>query len=141
MKLTAEQIRSLYDFFRQIDGPRRAQGRKHHLASVLSLAAGGILCGMRDYKDIALWIQALSNTARSCFKCRKRKGKYEVPSRNVIRNVLIGVDPQQLNEALNAWSTQYGTVDESLVIDGKKHVISAIGHRSGLCYDQKMSAT
>ena len=149
MKLTADQMLSLYDFFRNIDDPRRAQGKKHQLATILSLAAAAILCGMRGYKDIALWAQSLGNRARSRFRCRKRNGDYEVPSRTVIRNALIGVDPEQLDRALNAWNAQYGSLDESLAIDGKTmcnaiddkgkqtHVMSVIGHQSGHCYTQK----
>ncbi len=80
-----------------------------------------------------------------------REGRYEVPSRTVIRNVLIGVDPEQLDQALNAWNAQYGGMDESLAIDGKTmcnaidetgrqtHIMSAIGHQSGQCYTQKKS--
>jgi hypothetical protein len=149
MKLSADQMLSLYDFFRKIDDPRRAQGKKHQLATILSLAAAATLCGMRGYKDIALWAQSLGNRARSRFRCRKRNGDYEVPSRTVIRNALIGVDPEQLDRALNAWNAQYGSMDESLAIDGKTmcnaiddkgkqtHVMSVIGHQSGHCYTQK----
>lgn len=149
MKLTAKQMLSLYDFFTQIDDPRRRQGLKHPLPSVLSLAAAAVLCGMRGYKDIAIWAQSLGQKARSRFRCRKRDGIYEVPSVTVIRNVLIGVDPQQLDQALSAWNAQYGSIDESLSIDGKTmrnaisddaeqvHVMSAIGHRSGQCHTQK----
>ena len=104
MKLTAKQMLSLYDFFKAIDDPRRAQGRKHQMASTLALAAAAILCGIRGYKDISIWVQALGEKARGRFRCRKRKGKYEVPSRTVIRNVLIGADPEQLDQALNAWN-------------------------------------
>ena len=152
MKLTAKQMLSLYDFFKAIDDPRRAQGKKHQMASTLALAAAAILCGMRGYKDISIWAQSLGDKARSRFRCRKRNGKYEVPSRTVIRNVLIGADPEQLNQALNAWNAQYGCTDESLAIDGKTmcnaidetgrqtHIMSAIGHQSGQCYTQKKSA-
>lgn len=152
MRLTADQMLSLYEFFKGIDDPRRAQGRKHHLANVLSLSAAAVLCGMRGYKDIALWVQSLSDLARSRFRCRKRNGRYEVPSRTVIRNALIGVDPQQLDQALGAWNAQYGCQDESLAIDGKTmcnaiddkdkqtHIMSTIGHDSGHCYTQKKSA-
>ena len=119
MKLTAKQMLFLYDFFKGIDDSRRAQGKKHQLATVLSLAAAAILCGMRGYKDISLWAKSLGNNARSRFKCRKRNGRYEVPSRSVIRNVLTSVDPAQLDRALNAWNAQYGSMDESLAIDGK----------------------
>lgn len=151
MKLTAKQMLSLYDFFTQIDDPRRAQGRKHPLPSVLALAAAAVLCGMRGYKDISIWVQSLGQKARSRFRCRKRDGIYEVPSVTVIRNALIGVAPQQLDRALNAWNAQYGQIDESLAIDGKTmchaideqanqtHIMSAIGHQSGQCYTQKKS--
>ena len=149
MKLTAKQMLSLYDFFKTIDDSRRAQGKKHQLATILSLAAAAVLCGMRGYKDISLWVQSLGNNARSRFKCRKRNGRYEVPCRTVIRHVLIRVDPEQLDRALNAWNAQYGSLDESLAIDGKTmcnaiddkgrqtHIMSAIGHESGQCYAQK----
>lgn len=152
MNLTAQHMLSLRDFFKAIDDPRRAQGKKHSLATVLALAAAAVLCGMRGYKDISLWVQSLGQKARSRFKCRKRNGQYEVPSRTVIRNALIGVDPEQLDQALSAWNAQYGHLDESLAIDGKTmcnaidaqgrqtHILSAIGHQSGQCYTQKKSA-
>ena len=141
----------VYAFFTQIDDPRRREGRKHSLACVLSLATAAVLCGMRGYKDIFIWVKALGQKARSRFRCRKRNGVYEIPSLTVIRNVLIGVDPEQLNSALNAWNAQYGQMDESLAIDGKTmcnaiddngdqtHIMSAIGHQSGQCYTQKKS--
>jgi len=151
MKLTAQQMLSLHDFFKEIDDPRRRQGKKHHLPNVLALSAGAILCGMRGYKDIAQWVQALGQKARSRFRCRKRDGYYEAPSRTVIRNVLMAIDPAQLDHALQAWNAQYGVLDESLAIDGKTmcnaidesgrqtHIMSAIGHDSGHCYTQKKS--
>jgi len=149
MKLTAKQMLSLYDFFKDIDDPRRAQGKKHLMPNILSLAAAAVLCGMRGYKDISLWAQSLGQNARSRFRCRKRNGHYEVPSLTVIRRALIRVDPEQLDHALNAWNAQYGRLDESLAIDGKTmcnaidhegrqtHIMSAIGHQSGHCYAQK----
>ncbi len=149
MKLTANQMLSLYDFFKEIDDPRRAQGKKHPLPNILSLATAVVLCGMRGYKDISLWVQSLGQKTRSRFRCRKRNGHYEVPSLSVIRRILIGVVPEQLDQALNAWNAQYGLIDESLAIDGKtmcnainhedkqSHIMSAIGHQSGHCYTQK----
>ena len=149
MKLTADQMLSLHDFFKEIDDPRRAQGKKHHMPNILSLAAAAVLCGMRGYKDISLWVQSLGQNARSRFRCRKRNGCYEVPSLSVIRSALINADPEQLDRALSAWTAQYGRIDESLAIDGKTmcnaidhegrqtHIMSAIGHQSGHCYTQK----
>jgi hypothetical protein len=151
MKLTADQMLSLYDCFQNIDDPRRAQGKKHPLPAVLSLATAAVLCGMRGYKDISLWSQSLGQKARSRFRCRKRSGQYEVPSLTVIRLALVRVNPEQLDQALRTWNTQYGLIDESLAIDGKTmcnaidtdgrqtHIMSAIGHQTGHCYAQKKS--
>ena len=152
MKLTAEQMRSLPDFFRQIDDPRRGQGRRHRLHVVLAIATGAILCGMRGYKAISDWADALSPKARIRFGCRWKNGKYVVPSESTIRNVLIRVEPTGLDQALQNWNELYGAVDDSLAIDGKvmcnaiddngrqTHIMSAIGHQSSQCYTQKKSA-
>lgn len=55
MKLTAEQMRSLPDFFKNIHDLRRAQGKRHSVHVVLAIAAGAVLCGIRGYKAISDW--------------------------------------------------------------------------------------
>jgi len=153
MKLTANQMRSLPDFFKEIDDPRRAQGKRHQLHTVLAIAAGAVLCGMRGYKAISDWAQNLSPLMRERFGCRFRNGKRLVPSEGIIRDILMRVDPVQLDSALQRWNECYGAVDQSLAIDGKTmcnaidqetgrqtHIMSAIGHQSGQCYTQKKSA-
>ena len=149
MKLTAEQMRSLPDFFKQIPDPRRAQGRLHSIPVVLAIAAAAVLCGMRGYKAISDWAQALSPRARDRFGCRRKNG---VPSESTIRNVLIRVDPVELDRALQLWNAQYGAIDESLAIDGKTmrnaiddngrqiHIMGVVGHQSKQSYTQKKLA-
>ena len=77
---SAEQMRSLPDFFSDIPDPRRPQGRRHRLATVLAIAAGAILCGMRGYQAISDWTESLSQKARQRFGCRYRNRLYLVPS-------------------------------------------------------------
>ena len=149
MKLTAEQMQSLPEFFNQITDPRRAQGRRHPLPAVLAISAAAVLCGARGYKAISDWAKALSPRARARFRCRYRDGKYGVPSENILRDVLIRVDPVELDQALQCWNALHGAVDESLAIDGKTmcnaideagrqtHIMSVIGHQSKQCYTQK----
>lgn len=150
--LTAEQMRFLPDFFMDIPDPRRAQGRRHPLPAVLAIAAGAILCGMRGYKAISDWAQSLSPKARERFRCRHEARHYLVPSEYILRDVLIRVDPQALDRALQRWNATYGQADESLAIDGKTmcnalddqghqtHIMGVVGHQTQTCYTQKKSA-
>ena len=151
--LNADQMQSLPAFFKGIPDPRRAQGRRHRLNNVLAIAAGAVLCGMRGYKAISDWADSLSQKARERFDCRRQKGRYLVPSESIIRDVLIRVDPKDLDCALQRWNDVYAGEDESLAIDGKTmcnaiddqghqaHVMSVIGHQTKICYTQKKSAS
>ena len=149
MTITAEQMRSLPQFFAEIPDPRRIQGRRHRLSTVLAIAAGAVLCGMRGYKAISDWANSLGQKARERFRCRMVNGRCIVPCEYVIRDVLIRVDPLHLDRALQKWNETYGEKDESLAIDGKTmcnaideqgyqtHIMSAIGHQTKSCYTQK----
>ena len=57
MTLSAARMRSLPEFFQDIDDPRRRQGRRHALPTVLALATAATLCGMRGYKAISEWVR------------------------------------------------------------------------------------
>ena len=150
--LSAEHMGSLPEFFADIPDPRRGQGRRHPLPAALAIAAGAVLCGLRGYKAISLWARDLSQTARARFRCRYRNGRYEVPSRTVIREILTRVDPGALDRALQRWNAQYAVFDEGLAIDGKTmcnaideegrqtHILGVVGHQSQICHTQKKSA-
>ena len=147
--LSAQQMQTLPDFFAAIPDPRRAQGRRHRLSTVLAIAAGATLCGMRGYLAISDWAQNLGQKARERFGCRYQNKRYLVPSLAIIRNVLMRVDPIYLDRALQRWNQAYGQQDESLAIDGKTmcnaiddqgyqtHIMSAVGHQTKTCYTQK----
>jgi hypothetical protein len=149
MMITVDHMRTLPQFFADIPDPRRIQGRRHRLPTVLAIAAGAILCGMRGYKAIADWANSLGQKARERFRCRVEKGRCVVPSEYVIRDVLIRVDPVRLDRALRQWNEAYARHDHSLAIDGKTmcnaideqghqaHIMSAIGHQTKTCYTQK----
>jgi hypothetical protein len=152
MKLNADLMLSLPDFFTDIPDPRRAQGRRHSLASVLAIACAATLCGMRGYKAMADWAQSLSPAARRRFRCRRVGARFVVPSESIIRDVLVRVAPEALNHSLQRWNQVYGQKDSTLAIDGKTmcnaldcqdrqtHIMSVVGHHSKTCYTQKKSA-
>jgi hypothetical protein len=149
MKLSADKMKSLPDFFKAIKDPRRAQARIHRLETILAIAAAAILCGARGFKGISEWANTLSPVARARFRCRFKERKYLVPSLSILRDLLVRVDPQELDSALQEWNKQHAVVDESLAIDGKTmrnalddeglqtHIMSVIGHSSKQCYTQK----
>lgn len=147
--LNAEQMRSLPQCFTLIADPRRAQGRRHRLPVVLGIAAGAILCGMRGFKGMSDWAEALGQKARERFGCRRENRHYVVPSEFVIRDCLVRIEPGVLNQALNAWNQAWGAQDNALAIDGKTmknaideaghqtHIMSVVGHESKICHTQK----
>jgi len=148
LKLEADRMYALPDFFADIPDPRRTQGRRHALRCVLAIAAAATLCGMRGYKAMADWARALSQKARERFGCRIEGGRRVVPSESIIRDCLIRVDTVHLDRALNRWNEAHGRQDESLAIDGKTmcnaiaadgqaHIMSVIGHETKTCYTQK----
>jgi hypothetical protein len=148
LKLKADQMDALPGFFARIPDPRRSQGKRHRLSTVLAIAAAATLCGMRGYKAMADWAGFLSQKARERFGCRIENGRRVVPSESIIRDVLIRVDPVHLDRALTLWNEAYGRQDESLAIDGKTmcnaidghgqaHIMSVVGHETKTCYTQK----
>ena len=150
--LAIEHMSALPAYFKDIPDPRRTQGRRHPLPVVLAIAAGATLCGMAGYKAIAGWAQDLGTKARERFGCRIENRQRLVPSESVIRDVLIRVDPDALDRALQRWNVDYGQTDDTLAIDGKTmcnaidadgrqtHIMSVVGHATAQCYTQKKSA-
>ncbi len=149
MKITTAHMRSLPEFFKQIDDPRRTQGRRHRLSTVLGIATAAVLCGMRSYESISDWAESLTQKSREHFRCRYDKGRYLVPSLSIFRDLLVRIDPSELELAFTAWNNIYAQDDSSLAIDGKvmcnaldekgrqTQIMSAVGHNTGICYAQK----
>lgn len=149
--LKAQHMESLFHFFTDIPDPRRRQGRRHSLPTVLSLAAAATLCGAHGYLAIWDWAKSLGQKARERFCCRYENGKYIIPGLYTIRDCLIRVHPAHLDSALQQWNQVYGEEDKSLAIDGKTmcnaideqghqtHIMAAVGHQTKACYTQKKS--
>ena len=147
--LNAAQMHSLPESFTTIPDPRRSQGQRHRLPVVLSIAAGAILCGMRGYKAIHDWAESLGQKARERFGCRNEDGLYVVPSEFVIRDCLVRIEPDALDQAISTWSQKWKKDELALAIDGKTmknaidadgnqaHIMRVIGHDSNHCYTQK----
>ena len=152
MKITTKQMRSLPDFFKGVTDPRRPQGRRHRISTVLGIAAGAILCGMKRDESISDWAESLTQKTRVLFRCRYEKGRYVVPRLSIIRDVLVRMEPLELEAAFQRWNDAYAQADSALAIDGKvmcnaidesgrqTQIMSAVGHHTGICDAQKKVA-
>ena len=85
MMLAADHMRSLPECFADIDDPRRRQGRRHPLPTVLAIATAATLRGARTYQAMVEWAQDVSQRVRERCRHRHRHRHYEVPSQSVIR--------------------------------------------------------
>ena len=129
--------------------PAAPRGDAIPLRTVLAIAAGASLCGMRGYKAMSDWAESLAQRPGSASAAACENGRRVVPSEYVIRDVLIRIDPVHLDRALQRWNEAYGKEDESLAMDGKTmcnaiddeghqtHVMSVVGHETKTCYTQK----
>ena len=132
MMLTAAPMRSLPELFQPIDDPRRRQGRRHALPTVLALATAATLGAMRGDKAISEWVDDLSPKGLERLRVRRRNGQHRAPSLSTMRSLLIRVDPAPLDAALRAWHQAHGSGDTALAIDGKtlRGTIDDAGHQA-----------
>jgi len=73
-KITTQHMRSLPGFFKAVDDPRRTQGRRHRLSTVLGIATAAVLCGMRSYESISDGAESLTKNPESIFVAVMTKG-------------------------------------------------------------------
>jgi Domain of unknown function (DUF4338)/DDE_Tnp_1-associated len=114
--LKMDHLRALPEIFRDIADPRRAAGRRYPLHSVLAIAAGAYLCGVRGYQAMGRWAAELPQTTRQNLRCRCERNDYQVPSEAVIRDVLQRVSRRDLEDALRAWNERFAISDASLTL-------------------------
>ncbi|MCY4303201.1 MAG: DUF4338 domain-containing protein [Aestuariivita sp.] len=107
IKLKSRDYGSLYAHFRRIKDFRSTQGRRHQIASVLSLIGAAILSGVRSYKGIWTWCNDLSQDNLRYFRCRIVKGQRVTPSITCIRNVIMGVNQYRLKRLINAFCMEH----------------------------------
>ena len=133
---------------------RKARGIRHHLASVLAVAIGAVVCGARSFVAIGEWSQQLSPEMRRRLHCRRHPetGEYQSPSEATLRRTLQGMDAEALDRTLGEWvARQYRGMGpgSGIAVDGKVlrgardadgrqvHVFAAILHGQGVVLSQR----
>ena len=140
----------LFEFFTQLEDPRRGQGQRHKLADILTIVIMAILSGHQGLKGFARFAASNEQELTEILQL-----KHGVPCFFTIRAVLQGIDEQLLAKQFISWVKSYhGELgDDFVALDGKAikatvnggntglqnfiSVVTAFGHQSGMVYGMK----
>lgn len=122
--VATERLDSLWECFRdQLTDPRKPKGKRHPLATILTLAALAVSAGCRNPHAIAEFAQSLNHGQRWRLRCRPRAGQsrqYDVPGERTFRRVLKVLEAPSLKEVLVQWMEQRDPQCLEVVhVDGK----------------------
>lgn len=89
---------SLSTFMKSIPDPRRGQGQRYPIESILWIIFLGISCGYVGYRSIAKFGKSNGSYFASIFGL-----KHGLPSHVTIRQVLSNLDKEALKESFQSW--------------------------------------
>jgi hypothetical protein len=106
-----ESLHTISDF-------RRKQGQRYPLVAVLLITIMSIMSGRCRYREIAAFAKANQKELLTFFHLSKRK---RLPSHVTFREILKGVNFDDVCTAFNTWAGQFVTIedDEWWAMDGK----------------------
>jgi len=116
------QYRSLWERMNGLPDVRRTKGRRHGLASTLTICALGTLCGARGTRAIADFAAYLNRTQLRLLRAYRnpRTEEYEPPSEPTIRRMLKRVPAAEFDAAVMAWMKKHDPQPlRRLAVDGK----------------------
>ena len=143
---TREEMRSLHEELCCVEDFRRAQGRKHSVASVLAVYILAFLCGMRGPVAAAEYARSLSQKDLECLGAwyNRKTGKYEPVSKSTMHRVISELDPWEFQSVVARYSSVRVRFGEAVAADGKRvraanrngeghyEVVTLVEHRSGM---------
>jgi len=101
----------------QIKDFRRKQGQRYPLEAVLLIIIMSVMSGRYGYREIESFAKANKRTMLKRLNIKKKI----LPSHVTIREIIMNIDFDSLNDAFYKWSTNYVSISEKewLCIDGK----------------------
>lgn len=108
---------NLIEGLNQVKDFRRKQGQRFSLTSVLLIIIMGIMSGRYGYREIYSFAKANQKELIKRMKIRHKK----IPSHVTIREIIMNIDFDLLNQAFYQWASAYVAIDkdEWISIDGK----------------------
>lgn len=136
---------NLLDLLEEIEDPRRAQGQRHPLVSLLSIIIMAIISGEQGLRGFARFAKYNEEELVAAFDL-----KHGTPSFGTFRSLLLGLDCNKLAEAFQSWMKKNlpNQAEKWIALDGKSlgstltnpntalqnfvMVVTAFAHHSGL---------
>jgi len=93
----------------QLTDSRASRGKRHLLATILTIAAAATVAGERGAKRFAAFAARLSQPQRRHLRCcpHKKTGKLVVPSEPTFRRTFQRLDRAQFLQLLTAWRAEH----------------------------------
>ena len=116
------RLRSLYGELAAVPDFRRAQGRKHTVASVLAVYILARLANCRGPVAAAEYARQLSQSELKAVGAWKspRTGRYVPVSKSTLHRVIGSVDPEQVEAVLRRFAMPRLALGQAIAIDGKR---------------------
>jgi hypothetical protein len=114
-----KEKKSLIDYLNLVKDPRRKQGQRYSLLQILLILIMGTISGYSGYRELESFAKANRKEITELLGIKKDR----VPSYVTIREVLIQIDFNSLNDAFQLWAE--GLIDPKkqngqwLTLDGK----------------------
>lgn len=114
--MPTEKMAILTAYFENIDDPRRDEGKRHPLISVIVLALCAVICHADTWPEVEEFAQTKEDWFRHFLEL-----PHGIPSHHTFRRVFLLLDPEQLQQAFLAWveAVQEITGGDVIAIDGK----------------------
>ncbi len=108
---------NLIDLLSQIKDPRRAEGKRYPLTSILLISIMSIMSGHYGYREIAKYADANKDFFMQFFPKKRTK----LPSHVTFRDVLRRIDYNELLFVFEQWALGYVSIEkeEWFSVDGK----------------------
>lgn len=106
----------VYQYFGDLEDPRSTVNRKHLLVDVVAIAICGVVAGADGPDAIAVWSKSRRTWLQQFLKL-----PHGLPSKDCLRRVLRGLNPQGFQACFKAWLDALigGEKLEFLAVDGK----------------------
>jgi hypothetical protein len=105
----------ILDFLKEIPDHRDREGRRYDLPHVLFFTILAILSNAKNYKDVSRFISIHFNQLKEVFGLKWR----QAPGYTTVRNILIEVAPEHLEETFRKCALRGSLKGKHLCFDGK----------------------